>query len=380
MNLRSSVGMALLMLACGGSVDGDRTGQATAGNAGTGASRASTDAGSGGGTGGTTNGGTAGATSGGTAGATNGGSAGIIPGGGGFFPAMGGFTAAGGFFTAGGATSTGSAAGNGGYACGPGGCIEPIDVPPIPPPGPVLCGGIECAAPRACCMTTSICYDPVTAPATCPVPPDDGDTWGRQACASNAQCQAGWFCERDSRNSCQGTGHCNPIGNCGNCGGCRLCGCDGNTYPDMATACRASANFVTTEAGCGETIVTKGTGVNAGSTRYATPCGKDQDCASGELCCMITHYCYPASDPDRCRTPPPGTTFPCTADDQCPFFYYCQGDGCSGPGGCVPFGPQADCGVTLEPVCGCDGKSYTSAPCAAYRGVRVASQGECVAP
>jgi hypothetical protein len=378
MTARCSIGAALLAIACGGSVDGDRNGTSRAGNAGASGDR-SADAGSRGGTGGTTSGGTAGMVQGG-AGAT------FPVGGGGFVTATGGFTGAGGILAAGGlpiaggASSSGAAPGTGGDTCGPGGCIQPIDVPPIAPPGPVFCGGVECAAPRACCMTTSTCYDPVSAPETCPLPPPDNDMYGRTACASNAQCQPGWFCERDSRVSCAGIGHCNPIGNCGNCGGCRLCGCDGNTYPDQATACLASANFVTTEAGCGETIVTTGTGVNAGSTRYATPCGKNQDCASGELCCMITRYCYPASDPDRCRTPPPGTQFPCTADDQCGFFYYCLGDGCSGPGGCVPFGPQADCGVTLEPVCGCDGKSYTSAPCAAYRGVRVASQGECPAP
>lgn len=368
---RCSIGAALLVLACGGSVEGDRNGTARAGNAGT-SGNANADAGSRGGTGGKSNGGSAGVLQGGT-GSTP-------PFGSGSVPGAGGISPAGGTFTAGGAPSTGAAPGTGAEACGPGGCIQPIDVPPITPPGPVLCGGIECAAPRACCMTTSTCYDPVGAPEACPEPPDDNDPWSRKACASNAQCQSGWFCQKDV-GACQGTGHCNPIGNCGSCGGCKVCGCDGNTYPDIQTACLASASWVTSEGGCGETIQIDGAGGATGSApRFATPCGKAQDCKTGELCCMITRYCYPASDPDRCRTPPPGTRFPCTADDQCSFYEYCLGDGCTGPGGCVSLGPQEDCGVTLDPVCGCDGTTYTSAPCAAYRGVRVASQGECPAP
>lgn len=36
-----------------------------------------------------------------------------------------------------------------------------------------------------------------------------------------------------------------------------------------------------------------------------------------------------------------------------------------------------DCGVTLDPVCGCDGTSYTSAACADQRGVRIARAREC---
>lgn len=375
---RCSIGAALLVLACGGSVDGDRSGISRAGNAGT-SGNANADAGNTGGTGGKSSGGTAGTVQGGT-GATlpigTGavlGVGGIIPGGGGFIP--------------GGAPSTGAAPGTGGEVCGPGGCITPTDVPPISPPGPVICGGVECAAPRACCTMTSTCYDPVASPEACPKPAPDNDPWGRKACASNAQCGSREFCQLDSANRlCQGQGHCNPIGNCGACfsteGLCKVCGCDGNTYPDMQTACLAGANMVGVQGGgCGETIQIDGAGGSSSSTpRFVTPCGTSQHCKTGELCCSITGLCYPASDPDRCRVPPPGTRFPCTSNDQCESYEYCLGDGCSGPGGCVPLGPQEDCGVTLEPVCGCDGKTYTSAPCAAFRGVRVAAQGECVAP
>ena len=178
---------------------------------------------------------------------------------------------------------------------------------------------------------------------------------------------------------CQGTGHCQPIDNCGSCGGaCTVCGCDGNTYPDIQTACRAGVNAIPVGASgaCGEPRLVGGGGTS-GAGRELTPCAHDAQCGAGEACCAITGLCYPPSDPDRCRLPPPGTTFPCTANDQCWEGEYCLGDGCNGSGGCVRLGAQEDCGVTLEPVCGCDGTTYTSSACAASRGVRVASDGEC---
>lgn len=113
--------------------------------------------------------------------------------------------------------------------------------------------------------------------------------------------------------------------------------------------------------------------------REHTLCAVDSNCGSDQKCCPITGFCYPSSDPDQCRLPPEGTRSPCTSDAQCREYEYCFAEGCDGPGGCVPFGDQLECGVTLEPVCGCDGTTYTSAACAASRGVRVAGEGECAA-
>jgi hypothetical protein len=186
---------------------------------------------------------------------------------------------------------------------------------------------------------------------------------------------------------CRANGHCQPIDNCGSCSGdpgmCKVCGCDGNTYPDQQTACRAGTNALSSYhgAGCGETIEIGGGGAGGRGDApplRVTPCGTDANCPSGQRCCSITAVCYPADDPDRCRLPPLGTRFPCTANDQCfQGSEYCKGNGCTGPGGCAPLGSQGDCGVTLEPVCGCDGTTYTSIACASSRGVRVAATGEC---
>ncbi len=62
--------------------------------------------------------------------------------------------------------------------------------------------------------------------------------------------------------------------------------------------------------------------------------------------------------------------------DECYPYEYCAGEGCEGPGGSVRSSDD-DCGVTLKPVCGCDGTSYTSAACARDRGVRIEHPGEC---
>jgi hypothetical protein len=331
--MRCTVGVAVLVIACGGSATDGRN-------------RAETDAGGG---------------------ADGGGS----PGTGGVSGNAG--TASGGAGT-GGADPT-----DAGDPCGPGGCIGSTDASPIPPPGPVLCGGTECAAPRACCLGTGVCFDPSTEADLCPQPPPDGDLWGRTPCASNAHCQDRQFCSLES-GLCQGTGHCNPIGNCGSCTGgdaCRVCGCDGNTYPDIQTACLAGASVVAPSGGgCGETISIGGGGAG-GEVRLVTPCGTSDDCSQTDLCCSITGRCYPASDPDQCRLPPLGTSFPCTSNLQCEANEYCYAaDGCSTPGGCVRREGE-DCGVTLEPVCGCDDTTYTSAACASSRGVRVAYTGEC---
>jgi hypothetical protein len=268
-----------------------------------------------------------------------------------------------------------------GETCGPGGCVPGGNADPIDPPGPVLCGGVECGEGQTCCLENGECFDPQADPGACAEPLPDEDPFGRRPCSSNAHCERTEYCQIES-GLCQGTGHCHPIDNCGRCMSdddrCKLCGCDGNTYPDQQTACLARANVVAVfGAACGETVTDDGNGGGTGRTRTLTPCASDEQCPDSELCCGITGVCYPTSDPDRCRPPPEGTTYPCTSDAQCPAYQYCLGDGCDGPGGCVRLGPQDDCGVTLEPACGCDGVTYTSAECADSRGVRVAHEGEC---
>jgi hypothetical protein len=278
-----------------------------------------------------------------------------------------------------GVSAGGASAGTGERPRGGTGAVDPID-----PPGPSFCGGSPCDPPLACCMATGECFDPNGDAGACRTPDPDNDPQGRKACASSAQCGENEYCELSGL-LCQGTGHCQPIGNCGGCEGdppelCRVCACDGNTYPDPQTACRAGVNAVAaTGTSCGEMGMEGGAGSSSIPARNYTVCGQDAQCPSGSFCCSMVGRCYANGDRDICIPPPPGARIACKTTENCGDNEYCFADGCTGPGGCVWMGSQGgeDCGVTIEPVCGCDGTTYTNAGCASMRGARVDHEGEC---
>jgi len=250
------------------------------------------------------------------------------------------------------------------------------------------CNGQPCDAPLACCMATGQCFDPDADATACMPPEPDDDPQGRRPCASSSHCEPGEYCASGDV-LCRGTGHCQSMSECGHCGDpslyalpspeCRVCGCDGNTYPNRQLACSVGVNVVFDShgAGCGETGMEGGAGASTIGPREFVVCGHDGHCPSGNFCCAMVGRCYPETDRDICAPGPDGSRIACKANENCNGFEYCAGEGCDGPGGCVHTGPVDECGVTLEPVCGCDGTTYTSAACAASRGVRVDFVGEC---
>jgi hypothetical protein len=258
------------------------------------------------------------------------------------------------------------------FSDGPSIAIDSVSTDTIPS-GAVRCGGAGamCGGREQCCLVTGVCFDPTSSPNTCT--PVGTSTPG--ACGSNADCRADEYCVPDRRpTSCVGSGRCQSRTNCGECRGsnCSVCGCDGNTYPNLQTACSAGVVIAALGA-CGANP-----GADAGVGR--TPrigCGSSRDCPSSMSCCRITGVCIPADCPECCAVPPGESTTMCRRDSDCnEVWQYCAGDGCSSLGACVSRSSSACPGI-VAPVCGCDGQTYLSRCYAEVAGVRVSRDGSC---
>jgi hypothetical protein len=244
-----------------------------------------------------------------------------------------------------------------------------VDAPVDAATPPTICGGAVCAADEFCCVLTGRCAAP--GDASCSVPPDSGP----MACASNADCDAEEFC-RSPTSQCIGPGVCTPrdFRECSR--NAPHCGCDGRTYRTACEAQRAGIRVARFEGACGSE---GGSPTNPNAPLHPATCGTDENC-SGTRCCLITGLCLPADCPDCCFDTTDQTGFyPCASDGYCSRYQrgdFCFALGCDGPGLCAPRG--LNCGGRLDPVCGCDGSSYTNASCAQSAGVSVAHEGDCV--
>jgi hypothetical protein len=269
-------------------------------------------------------------------------------------------------------------AGDAGGVAGGGPISSSPDARPL---GSVVCAGVTCFASQICCIGNGTCVDKDAATITCPKPGASpgtsapGMSQSGKVCGSNADCGASEFCMPDK--GCLGAGTCADRNGCGSSAGAMgYCGCDGVTYPTVQRACLAGVATLGDPGGCGVPMDTQSAPGSSGAPRDPIIyCGLDRQCPTGEKCCAITGRCYDSQVPYLCGTPPPGTKAPCLEDRQCAGGEYCSGDGCSGQGGCI--NQAGGCDGRLDPVCGCDGKSYTSASCLLPLGIRVAYKGVC---
>jgi hypothetical protein len=224
------------------------------------------------------------------------------------------------------------------------------------------CGGRDCGPGELCCFLDGACFDPALD--TCgEEPPAAG------VCFSNADCAEDEFCFNE-RGLCLAPGTCLARDAHG-CGGEQeTCGCDGRTYESPCAAERAGVRATRYLGACGST--------GFEPSLHPPTCGSDADC-SGTSCCLITGLCLPADCPDCCfDTTEFEGRWPCGNDAYCHRFdpsTFCNGPACEGPGTCLS--APSSCDGTLDPICGCDGLTYTNASCATRARVRPDHPGEC---
>src|SRR6185436_11927049 len=103
-------------------------------------------------------------------------------------------------------------------------------------------------------MSNNRCFNPASEPEVCPRPEPDPDHRDLTPCASNAHCGLGEYCTRQGGGYlCQGDGFCYSRSNCPS-SGYAVCGCDGNSYPNVETACRSGTSASLFHGGgCGDT-------------------------------------------------------------------------------------------------------------------------------
>lgn len=173
-------------------------------------------------------------------------------------------------------------------------------------------------------------------------------------------------------------------------GGRPVCGCDGVSYRN---ACEATNS--------GVAIAHRGP--CAGQCFARNHCGRDECCIFAEGTCgsqsgtcqtrpdfcpqvfdpvcgcdgrTYSNPCFAAMDCESVATQGECEDG-CTSNEDCAEAEYCEfaAGACAPPGQCSPR-PEV-CVQIFDPVCGCDGETYSNACEAAAAGVSVAAEGEC---
>ncbi|MEZ6084416.1 MAG: Kazal-type serine protease inhibitor domain-containing protein [Phycisphaerae bacterium] len=208
-------------------------------------------------------------------------------------------------------------------------------------------------------------------------------------CSLNSDCDPGEFCSKDE-GDCAGNGECLPEPQVCAAIFDPVCGCDGQTYSNACNA-NAAGVSVASQGPCPETC------------RMDSECDPDQMCLK-ESCQSIEGECI--DKPQACillyspvcgcdgqtygnscqalhagvNIDHDGVCVPeCQTDAECGAvgLGYCKrpvGD-CNAPGYCEA--PPQNCPAVFDPVCGCDGQTYSNACEASAAGVNVEHDGQC---
>jgi hypothetical protein len=234
-----------------------------------------------------------------------------------------------------------------------------------PDVGSSFCALVDCREGTRCCESLRACI-PASEPCGGTPPPVDGgvaplDVPPSDRCASATDCGRGGECVFPA-DVCARDGRCTAQLACVRPE--TFCACTGESYfacrPDRPTrgrgVCPSGDGGVTLDAGgsfCARAL-----------------------CMAGTRCCEALQSCLPAGV--ACPSDPPdaGVTR-CRDNSACASGQYCATTTCGGVGACAAR-PEM-CTRIYDPVCGCDGRTYSNACSAAQQGMNVAARGECAA-
>ena len=217
-----------------------------------------------------------------------------------------------------------------------------------------------------------------------------------EVCEAGDCCPPGYYCARPI-GGCDGPGVCTAIPEMCTRELNPACGCDGETYSNPCMAAAAGASIA--HMGACEDDPVEGCSDNGDCPRGAF-CRKDEgECDAVGECIDRPDFCPEIFDPvcgcdgqtygNACMAARSGTSVDhvgvcdgepaedCEGNADCPRGTYCQkGEGeCDAVGECA-ISPEA-CVALFDPVCGCDGQTYSNACMAASVGVSVDHVGEC---